>query len=626
MIILIVKIIIFIVILIMVFNFTLKKYVGNYIDNYSEVMNHLYYSRNPDKDQTGIYSEDKDKKDELSYEEYKYLVLEDDEPPKKEDKKSPSSDSDSNENEDTNTSQDTESSNETSPGTSPAPSTEKEKEKDNCAVCSMYTEVNYENNKKMCERKDSTGERVNCICRKACSKCWDRVHDSTDGGKLKFVYKSVNLPKFEDDKKYIEKKIEDFKNEISLIETKLKRVEKYSKEKSDLEEKLNKLKENSGTNSEIFKLENDIKLKDAQIKTSQRKSPQLQMDKNVIENKIARQDYTLKQVEEQIEKEKKKIEEEKEKECECEPHEIIYFKGDKCDKSHSNQNRPLPPGFQVLGSLFFMDVADLFELGYWARNAYKIKPKMKKLNAIANFGKKHSLAGRKAMQAMDGLDQDFKKMVDGLYDQMDDILENTKKLGMRAEKNVPLVRLNDDLIDLGADIDAMKAQLKANGMKPDAINKIFGNLDECRDIHKSDAFNDVFKLVEFDDGVKLQTGKILDDLDNFGKKLDGNAGKKIIADAQGAIMEIQGLKGVDPDIIKDIDGLIDGVQNPKGSSLFGKGKVNAEAMFGKASKTKSATKNLLKSKLKVMKQLDAAADAADTVGDAKKATKKMKKC
>ena len=50
MIILIVKIIIFIVILIMVFNFTLKKYAGKYIDNYSEVMNHIYYSRNPEKD------------------------------------------------------------------------------------------------------------------------------------------------------------------------------------------------------------------------------------------------------------------------------------------------------------------------------------------------------------------------------------------------------------------------------------------------------------------------------------------------------------------------------------------------------------------------------------------------
>ena len=39
-------------------------------------------------------------------------------------------------------------------------------------------------------------------------------------------------------------------------------------------------------------------------------------------------------------------------------------------------------------------------------------------------------------------------MVEGLYDKMDDILENTKKLGMRPEMNVPLVKLNDELVDL----------------------------------------------------------------------------------------------------------------------------------------------------------------------------------
>ena len=249
-----------------------------------------------------------------------------------------------------------------------------------------------------------------------------------------------------------------------------------------------------------------------------------------------------------------------------------------------------------------MDVVDLIELGYWARNAYKIKPKMKKLTAIANFGKKHALSGRKALQAMDGLDPDFKKMVDGLYDQMDDILESTKKLGMRPEMNVPLVKLNDELIDLGADIDAMKAQLRAKGMPADDINKIFGNLDECRDIHKSDAFNDVFKLVEYDDGVKLQTGKILDDLDGFGKRLD--AAGDVIGDAKGVLSN---LDGVDPKLAGAIDDLIDGVKNPatkgfklkilgKKRTIFKSRKVNAEAMFGKASKTKNATKNLLKEK------------------------------
>ena len=35
---------------------------------------------------------------------------------------------------------------------------------------------------------------------------------------------------------------------------------------------------------------------------------------------------------------------------------------------------------------------------------------------------------------MDNLDPDFKKMVEELYDKMDDILENTKKLGMRLNE------------------------------------------------------------------------------------------------------------------------------------------------------------------------------------------------
>ena len=55
-------------------------------------------------------------------------------------------------------------------------------------------------------------------------------------------------------------------------------------------------------------------------------------------------------------------------------------------KTHSNYNRPLPPGFQVMGALFFMDVVDLIELGYCLKYL-QIKPKMKKLTAIANFGK-----------------------------------------------------------------------------------------------------------------------------------------------------------------------------------------------------------------------------------------------
>ena len=162
MIILIVKIIIFIVILIMVFNFTLKKYVGNYIDNYSEVMNHIYYSRNPDKDQSGIYKNESDKP--LSYEEYKYLVLEDDLPPKKDE-----TDDESKQNENTNNQ--TEESTILSPaGTSesssaPAPSDSKDKGH-NCDVCSLYTEVDEETNNKICLRKDPTGERYNVYVEK----------------------------------------------------------------------------------------------------------------------------------------------------------------------------------------------------------------------------------------------------------------------------------------------------------------------------------------------------------------------------------------------------------------------------------------------------------------------------
>ena len=195
---------------------------------------------------------------------------------------------------------------------------------------------------------------------------------------MKFVYKSTLKPRLEKSIDESKEKIKDFKDEISLIETKLKLAEKYTEEKKDLLRKLNELEssegftnryENFSQSNEILKLKNDIKLKDAQINTAIRENPQLQLDKNVIQNKIAREEYNKKQYETQLEEEEKIIKGEEEKDCECEPHEIIYFKGDKCEKTHSNYNRPLPPGFQVMGALFFMDVVDLIELGYWARNA-----------------------------------------------------------------------------------------------------------------------------------------------------------------------------------------------------------------------------------------------------------------
>ena len=51
------------------------------------------------------------------------------------------------------------------------------------------------------------------------------------------------------------------------------------------------------------------------------------------------EEYNKKQYETQLRGEK--IIKGRRKDCECEPHEIIYFKGDKCEKTHSNYNRPL---------------------------------------------------------------------------------------------------------------------------------------------------------------------------------------------------------------------------------------------------------------------------------------------
>ena len=138
MIILIVKIIIFIVILILVFNFTLKKYSGKYIDNYSEVMNYLYYSRNPDKDKTGIHSNEKEK--ELTYEEYKYLVLENDLPPSI--KETNQNQSKSTENESTSENVNQEGSEESSTSSpAPGPSEDSMIKRHECDVCSSYTEL-----------------------------------------------------------------------------------------------------------------------------------------------------------------------------------------------------------------------------------------------------------------------------------------------------------------------------------------------------------------------------------------------------------------------------------------------------------------------------------------------------
>ena len=201
----------------------------------------------------------------------------------------------------------------------------------------------------------------------------------------------------------------------------------------------------------------------------------------------------------------------------------------------------------------------------------------------------------KNLNELDGFDNDIKKSIEGLYDKMDDILDRTKKLGTRVEKNVPLVKLNDELIDLGADISEMKKDLRikltANGIPDKEISeltdKLFKNLDDCKDIQKIDAFHDVFKLVEYDDGVKLQTGKILEDLDGFGKRLD--AASETIGEGKDVLNRLSNVEGVDPKLSGAIEELIDGVKNPKGSSgVFGifKGKVKAEAMFGKASKTK----------------------------------------
>ena len=61
----------------------------------------------------------------------------------------------------------------------------------------------------------------------------------------------------------------------------------------------------SSQSNEILKLKNDIKLKDAQINTAIRENPQLQLDKNVIQNKIAREEYNKKQYETQLEEEEK---------------------------------------------------------------------------------------------------------------------------------------------------------------------------------------------------------------------------------------------------------------------------------------------------------------------------------
>ena len=72
MILIVVKIIIFIVILILIYNFTLKKYVGKYVDNYDEIMNHMYYTNNSDKDVTGVYNKNI-KLNEYSGERLSYL-------------------------------------------------------------------------------------------------------------------------------------------------------------------------------------------------------------------------------------------------------------------------------------------------------------------------------------------------------------------------------------------------------------------------------------------------------------------------------------------------------------------------------------------------------------------------
>ena len=70
-------------------------------------------------------------------------------------------------------------------------------------------------------------------------------------------------------------------------------------------------------------------MKDAQIETAKKEIPQLNLDKNVIQNKIAREEYNQKQYNKQLEAENDKIKKGRKKTCYCEPHEIIYFKGDK---------------------------------------------------------------------------------------------------------------------------------------------------------------------------------------------------------------------------------------------------------------------------------------------------------
>ena len=187
MIILITKIIIFIVILILLYFFTLKKYVGKYIDNYGEIINHLYYSNNPSKDKTGIYNSNIKLEETPNSLRMRFIEYDDEGNPINTGTDSTTS---SNNDKTDSTDSTTSTSLALAPAPAPAPAPGPATNDYACSVCSQFTNINDDGDK-ICFNDDPTGKEVLCSCRKVCNKCPEMYFDKMIGGyKSRFIEKN----------------------------------------------------------------------------------------------------------------------------------------------------------------------------------------------------------------------------------------------------------------------------------------------------------------------------------------------------------------------------------------------------------------------------------------------------
>lgn len=392
MILIVVKIIIFIVILILIYNFTLKKYVGKYVDNYDEIMNHMYYTNNSDKDVTGVYNKNI-KLNEYSGERLSYLEYDENGSPilnQNEENNENSENSKNNQNSDNTDNK--------SSTVSPSPSSSTSNNYDNCSLCSSYTNLDDDNNK-ICFKNDPSGKNIECSCRKVCNKCPDLHFDKIVNGKYRFIEKNVE----------------------------------------------------SST-----------------------------------------------------------------KECFCDADSLLTFRGDKCEDQVNIKNKP-PPGFvQILGGLFALDLADLYEIGYFARNARRIKARSEPLGKLADDAMDFSKNSRVKVNKLKGElpDEIFKKL-DETYDFADDIFDRTKNLGSKVEMNIPFQRVNDDFINLGRKIDSIRDDLKNLQYTDEMIDGVLNDLKTMRNVQKSKTYRNLAKYVDPDYGKDLKVAMSNDLLDNF---------------------------------------------------------------------------------------------------------------